>query len=389
MASISSEAILRRMVLISFAPNDEPWRQRVRTHLALLKHLLWDRTDIRPGLVHVSERKRMLEQTAIAIVIVSSDYIDNDDIVRNELNYLLSTPEITVLPLIVRSCHLPDDLAALEPTYRGPSLASRSESEQDDILARIAQHVKLLSIAERQHYNNVVRPAAEVMQNLDNLVSVFQIRAKRLIRDAEGDSNFCLKFNELHLEHIDLLKNGKLIEAHEVLTAIYAFFRKVSISGSNYGAIRYGRDSKPSIMRAGFIYDAMNMISSGLSHLQEPSRNIRSYCASESSDMELGSLSTSTSCLGIILLYAKILSNSPAGRKLAHRDGAIPSYSKDVAVQPDESFILYSRSAKYVIGTLLLHTKFGKGIVVDVGEASVEVLFEGGAKRLVHKGGNR
>lgn len=59
-------------------------------------------------------------------------------------------------------------------------------------------------------------------------------------------------------------------------------------------------------------------------------------------------------------------------------------WEKDVNAQPDEAFAKYTPTARYAKEALLMHPKFGKGVVVDVEQAKVEVLFEDGAKKLAH-----
>ena len=59
-------------------------------------------------------------------------------------------------------------------------------------------------------------------------------------------------------------------------------------------------------------------------------------------------------------------------------------WDKDVGAQPEGSFVKYAPSARYAKETLLVHPKFGKGVVVDAEQQRVEVLFQDGAKKLAH-----
>jgi hypothetical protein len=59
-------------------------------------------------------------------------------------------------------------------------------------------------------------------------------------------------------------------------------------------------------------------------------------------------------------------------------------WEKDVSAQPDESFTKYAPQSRYAKDTLVLHSKFGKGVVVDVDTQRVEVLFQDGPKKLAH-----
>jgi hypothetical protein len=86
-------------------------------------------------------------------------------------------------------------------------------------------------------------------------------------------------------------------------------------------------------------------------------------------------------------------------RNFGSRDETVPESgfgSKKVEVpkvwvdetsgKPDSAFTPYATTTKFAKGGLILHSKFGKGIVIDVEGLRVEVLFEDGAKKLGHAG---
>jgi hypothetical protein len=50
----------------------------------------------------------------------------------------------------------------------------------------------------------------------------------------------------------------------------------------------------------------------------------------------------------------------------------------------DDAFVPYSMSERYTKGQLVLHSKFGKGVVTDAEQARVEILFQEGKKKLGH-----
>lgn len=61
------------------------------------------------------------------------------------------------------------------------------------------------------------------------------------------------------------------------------------------------------------------------------------------------------------------------------------SWEEHVTGQPEEAFVPYSLQATFAKGALLAHPKFGKGIVVAVDGARVDVLFSDGKKKLGHR----
>jgi hypothetical protein len=60
-----------------------------------------------------------------------------------------------------------------------------------------------------------------------------------------------------------------------------------------------------------------------------------------------------------------------------------PEWS-EVEAKPDESFVPFALSSRYVKGDLILHPKFGKGLVLGVEGTRIEVLFQDGKKKLGH-----
>jgi len=59
-------------------------------------------------------------------------------------------------------------------------------------------------------------------------------------------------------------------------------------------------------------------------------------------------------------------------------------WEKDIAPQPDEAFTKYAPQSRFAKESLVLHAKFGKGVVIDVEPSRVEVLFQDGPKKLAH-----
>jgi hypothetical protein len=60
------------------------------------------------------------------------------------------------------------------------------------------------------------------------------------------------------------------------------------------------------------------------------------------------------------------------------------NWKKDVAGQPETSFVPYALTNHYPKGSLIAHASFGKGLVLNVDGTRVEVLFEAGKKKLGH-----
>jgi hypothetical protein len=70
--------------------------------------------------------------------------------------------------------------------------------------------------------------------------------------------------------------------------------------------------------------------------------------------------------------------DSPAWAK---PEGPEPSWA-DVDAKPEASFVPFALSSRYAKGDLILHPKFGKGLVLGVEGTRIEVLFHDGKKKL-------
>ncbi len=60
------------------------------------------------------------------------------------------------------------------------------------------------------------------------------------------------------------------------------------------------------------------------------------------------------------------------------------SWAEHLEGKGDESFVLYAMTARFTKGQLLVHPKFGKGVILGVEGQRIEVLFEDGPKKLGH-----
>jgi hypothetical protein len=60
------------------------------------------------------------------------------------------------------------------------------------------------------------------------------------------------------------------------------------------------------------------------------------------------------------------------------------SWQEQIEGKPDEGFIPYNLADRYAKGQLVMHAKFGKGIVVEADAHRVEILFQDGKKKLGH-----
>jgi hypothetical protein len=65
-------------------------------------------------------------------------------------------------------------------------------------------------------------------------------------------------------------------------------------------------------------------------------------------------------------------------------DGRTYKWEDDVATKGDDAFVPYAPTQKFAKDALVVHAKFGKGIVTAVDGGKIDVLFQDGTKKLTH-----
>ncbi len=97
----------RTRVFISYSHADAPWLERLQKHLRPLERdgaLIWADTRIKAGDRWRDEIREALEETRVAILLISADFMASEFIDKNELPPLLKAAEddgATILPVIV------------------------------------------------------------------------------------------------------------------------------------------------------------------------------------------------------------------------------------------------------------------------------------------------
>src|SRR5436305_12926270 len=98
-------------VFISYAHEDEPLRQRLETHLSLLRRQgfisEWYDRDILPGTEWAGEIDAHLETASIILLLVSPDFLASNYCYQVEMQRALERHErgdVHVIPIILRPC---------------------------------------------------------------------------------------------------------------------------------------------------------------------------------------------------------------------------------------------------------------------------------------------
>jgi hypothetical protein len=61
-----------------------------------------------------------------------------------------------------------------------------------------------------------------------------------------------------------------------------------------------------------------------------------------------------------------------------------PTWADAMTDKPEDAFVPHSMTTHFESGALISHTVFGKGLVLSVDGAKIEVLFQDGKKKLAH-----
>jgi hypothetical protein len=142
--------VSRERVFISYSHADRPWLHRLQVHLRPLVREgvidAWDDTHIQPGVAWRDEIQFALENSSVAVLLVSSDFLASDFIAASELPPLLARAErrgLLVLWVLVGPClwkrtELANIQAAL-PTDQPLNAMSKADAEQ--ALFRVAERI--------------------------------------------------------------------------------------------------------------------------------------------------------------------------------------------------------------------------------------------------------
>jgi hypothetical protein len=149
---------LTQCVGIWYSPADKKFAQRLRTHLqpdirgAAIE--LWDPDAILPGAMWEIERMQAIRSAAVAVVLVSADFLASDFLVNRELQPLLfraQCQQTIVLILHVRSCNIRGSGLERFQAVNVPEkpLAKIGTPERDQVFTQVTRIIRQrLAISE-------------------------------------------------------------------------------------------------------------------------------------------------------------------------------------------------------------------------------------------------
>ncbi len=154
---MSKIAPARNQVFISYSHADDEYLQRLRKHLGQLERRnikVWTDKDIQPGDDWHDEIRKALATTKVAVLMVSTDFLDSKFIADDELPPLLDAARaegVRILPVLVKPCAFGDvelvPLSRYQAVNMGRPLArldkdTDREAEYQEILKAIRRHME-------------------------------------------------------------------------------------------------------------------------------------------------------------------------------------------------------------------------------------------------------
>lgn len=141
----------RHSIFISYSHADKVILKNLKKHLKYYEdngHISsWDDTKISTGMLWKKEIDNALSSANVAILLVSSDFLASDFIMKYELPTLLKSAKLNgtkILPVIVTPCAYEDSHLVNFQAFNSPSnpVIGLTRVKKEDLYAKIAKEVK-------------------------------------------------------------------------------------------------------------------------------------------------------------------------------------------------------------------------------------------------------
>lgn len=141
----------KKTVFVSYSHTDTSYLERLKIHLRPFEKNglidLWSDTKIKAGEKWKEKIEKALEKSAIAILLISADFLASDFIVDNELPPLLKSAEQKgkmILPVILKPCRFTrDENLSKFQSINDPKipLSKMDENGREEIYVQIADYI--------------------------------------------------------------------------------------------------------------------------------------------------------------------------------------------------------------------------------------------------------
>lgn len=149
---MASDANNRKKIFISYSHEDAEFMERLKIHLKPFEMNgsldVWEDTKIKAGEKWEEKIKTTLDESVLAILLISADFLASDFIVNNELPPILENIEskgTQIIPLIVCPCRfIKHPILSKFQAINNPEvpLIKLSKPDREDIYVKLANRVE-------------------------------------------------------------------------------------------------------------------------------------------------------------------------------------------------------------------------------------------------------
>lgn len=188
---------MRDQIFISYSHADSAHQLRLRKHLATFERAgniqYWSDTQLKTGDLWQNEIQNNLYKTAVAILLISADFLDSDFIRSNELPPLLKAWQdngVHILPVVVKPCNFSHvkELSCFQAVNDpNKTIEEMSSAEQERTWANLSKiaYERLLSYQAEHNddvpyaignFNNgmgiALQSESKIMHNFSDLINL-------------------------------------------------------------------------------------------------------------------------------------------------------------------------------------------------------------------------
>ena len=145
----------RRPIFISYSHRDRRWVDRLLVHLRPLERGrsidIWEDSRIKPGARWRVEIENALNSAAVAILMVSADFLASDFVMNDEIPVLLRNAETrgtVIMPLIIAPSLFSQSALNCFQAVNSPQepLSKLSSHKRDEVLVALATAVDAIGL---------------------------------------------------------------------------------------------------------------------------------------------------------------------------------------------------------------------------------------------------
>lgn len=147
-----------KTVFVSYSHRDSIYLERLKIHMKALERKstvqLWSDTLIQGGQKWKVEIEKALNRSAVAILLISADFLASDFIINSELQPLLKNAEekgTTIIPIIIKPCRFLREASISQfQAINDPlnPLCKLLEHEQEEVYEKISHRIEIILESE-------------------------------------------------------------------------------------------------------------------------------------------------------------------------------------------------------------------------------------------------